>query len=59
MTSDMWRCRFMAKSDNQPVSHEQIIALLQRFNGAKFDFIKIENLCTFDGKPGYSLGQGQ
>ena len=23
------------------------------------DFIKIENLCTFDGVPGFSLAQGQ
>jgi isocitrate dehydrogenase len=58
-TSDMWRCRFMAKADNAAVSHDQIIGLLQRFNGAKIDFIKTENLCTFDGKAGYSLGQGQ
>src|SRR5689334_3681194 len=40
MTSDMWRCRFMAKNDNQAVSHTQIIGLLERFNGAKLDFIK-------------------
>ena len=26
---------------------------------AGLDFIKTENLCTFDGEPGFSLGQGQ
>jgi isocitrate dehydrogenase len=26
---------------------------------AGFDFIKTENLYTFDGEAGYSLGQGQ
>jgi isocitrate dehydrogenase len=26
---------------------------------AGFDVVKTENLYTFDGKPGYSLSQGQ
>ena len=28
-------------------------------NGAGFDIIKSENLCTFNGERSYSLGQGQ
>ena len=36
-----------------------MIALLGRIAGAGLDFIKTENLCNFDGEPGYSLGQGQ
>jgi isocitrate dehydrogenase len=59
VTSDSWRCRFMSAFDHAPISHEQIIDLLKRFSDAKFDFIKTENLCNFDGKAGYSLGQGQ
>ena len=57
--TDHWRCRFMAESDGGTVSHAQIIALLGRVHEAGFDFIKTEHLCTFDGQPGYSLGQGQ
>ncbi len=34
-------------------------ALLSRALDAKIDVIKTENLYDFDGKPGYSLGQGQ
>ncbi len=58
--TDHWRCRFQASGDGEaPTSHAAIAALLQRFADAKIDFIKTEHLCTFDGKPGYSLGQGQ
>ncbi|MBX5490650.1 MAG: NADP-dependent isocitrate dehydrogenase [Chloroflexi bacterium] len=57
---DHWRCRFQPPGDpNREVTHQQIIALLQRVHDAGFDFIKTENLCNFDGQPGYSLGQGQ
>lgn len=56
--TDHWRCRFLAE-DGGPVSHSQIIALLQRVMDAGLDFIKTENLCTFDGEKGYSLGQGE
>ena len=54
---DHWRCRFMRERSGG-ITHAQIIALLQRVSGAGFDFIKTENLCNFDGEPGYSLGQG-
>jgi len=58
--TDHWRCRFQASGDGgAPTSHAAIAALLQRFAEAKIDFIKTEHLCTFDGKPGYSLGQGE
>ncbi|MBL8163827.1 MAG: NADP-dependent isocitrate dehydrogenase [Anaerolineae bacterium] len=54
---DHWRCRF--ESTTGALSHAQIVRLLDRVANAGFDFIKTENLCTFDGQPGYSLGQGQ
>ncbi len=57
--SDHWRCRFMSRNDGAIVSHAQIIALLQRVADAGYDFIKTENLCNFDGQPGYSLSQGE
>jgi isocitrate dehydrogenase len=57
-TVDHWRCRYQPQN-GATVSHEQIIALLQKFNEAGFDFIKTENLYTFDGKSGFSLSYGQ
>ncbi len=56
--TDHWRCRFML-SDGVQASHRQVISLLQGVEAAGFDFIKTENLYTFDGEPGFSLGQGQ
>ncbi len=55
--TDHWRCRFMG--DSAPVPHSTLISLLQNLSTAEIDFIKTENLCTFNGVPGYSLGQGQ
>jgi isocitrate dehydrogenase len=57
--TDHWRCRFMANTATGVISHQQIIALLQRVTHAGLDFIKCENLCTFDGVAGFTLGQGQ
>ncbi len=59
--TDHWRCRFErpAGHGQHAITHTQITALLARIADTRIDFIKIENLCTFDGKPGYSLGQGQ
>lgn len=55
--TDHWRCRFMAA--NGEAAHRQIVTLLDRVDATGLDFIKTENLCTFDGEPGFSLGQGQ
>ena len=59
--TDHWRCRFErpAGHGQHAITHTQITNLLARIAATGIDFIKIENLCTFDGKPGYSLGQGQ
>jgi isocitrate dehydrogenase len=56
---DHWRCRFQAPQTGQPVAHEDLVALLGRLVGAGLPFIKTEGLYTFDGEPGFSLGQGQ
>ncbi len=58
-TIDQYIGRFMSKTAGTPISHQDIIELLQRANHAKLDVIKTENLCNFDGQPGYSLSQGQ
>ena len=57
--TDHWRCRFLSPQAGQTITHAQIIALLGRIADAGLDFIKCENLCNFDGKPGFALGQGQ
>jgi len=57
--TDHWRCRFMSQSRGEAITHAQVIALLQHIANAGFDFIKTENLYNFDGKIGYSLGQGE
>ncbi|TMC22322.1 MAG: NADP-dependent isocitrate dehydrogenase [Chloroflexi bacterium] len=56
--TDHWRCRFMAPDHSSKVTHAQVVSLLQRVQEAGYDFIKTENLYTFDGKPGYSTVQG-
>jgi isocitrate dehydrogenase len=55
--SDHWRCRFVSEQEGVAVRHEQIAQLLSRFAAAGLDFIQTENLCNFDGKPGYSHAQ--
>jgi isocitrate dehydrogenase len=57
---DHWRMRFRNGSKDEPIIHHQdVINLQQRLLGAGLDFIKTEHLCNFDGKPGYSAGQGE
>ncbi len=56
---DHWRCRFTASNDTAPVTHEQIIHLLQSISKAGLDFIKTENLYSFDGVRGFTVAQGQ
>ena len=56
---DHWRCRFMIGNSRDNTDHADIVALLAQIAAAGFDFIKVENLYTFDGEAGYSLGQGQ
>lgn len=56
---DHWRCRFMAENEGDTITHQQVIDLQKRVMDGGFDFIKTEHLCTFDGEPGFSLGQGQ
>ena len=53
---DHWAARWEA---NGETSHQKVIGLLNRLDGAGIDFVKTEHLYTFDGEPGFSLGQGQ
>ena len=56
--TDHWRCRFKAKEGVQ-INHPAIIQLLSRAVDNGIDVIKTENLYNFNGKPAFSLGQGQ
>lgn len=55
---DHWRCRYDSSVEGKTISHEQIIQILSEIKKAGFDFIKTENLYTFDGEPGFSAAQG-
>lgn len=56
--TDHWRCRF--KPEVAGVLSNKHIAFLLAHSAEKgIDVVKTENLYSFDGKPAYSLGQGQ
>jgi isocitrate dehydrogenase len=64
--TDHWRCRFVdinSKIDGEKmynqVDFEKIIALQSSLHNEGFQIIKTENLYEFDGKRGFSLGQGE
>ena len=65
--TDHWRCRFVgtdakinqAQPDYASIEFEQVVALLSRLNHLDFEVIKTENLYKFNGKRGFSLGQGE
>jgi isocitrate dehydrogenase len=56
--TDHWRCRFISEG-NGLVDKLEIISLLSQSYKKDLDVIKTENLYKFDGKPAFSLGQGQ
>jgi isocitrate dehydrogenase len=56
--TDHWRCRFKPL-ENAEINKSNIIELLKNALIENIDSIKTENLYSFDGKAGYSLGQGQ
>ncbi|MEX2513003.1 MAG: NADP-dependent isocitrate dehydrogenase [Cyclobacteriaceae bacterium] len=56
--SDHWRIRFF-NADESIIGHSQIIDVLNQIKELGFDFIKTENLYTFNGERGFSLAQGE
>jgi isocitrate dehydrogenase len=56
--TDHWRCRFLPPQPS-PISPRDVVSLLGRIAEAGIEFVKTEHLYFFDGKPGFSLGQGQ
>ncbi|MFK7790116.1 MAG: NADP-dependent isocitrate dehydrogenase [Phycisphaeraceae bacterium] len=57
--TDHWRCRFMPTTQNMPMTQAKLLDLLRMLHEGKANIIKMENLYTFDGQAGYSLGQGE
>ncbi len=57
--TDHWRAGFLSEQGGGAVKHAQIVGLLNRLQAAGLDFIKIENLYTFDGQKGYVASQGE
>jgi isocitrate dehydrogenase len=55
--TDHWRLRFKS-TGKTPMTHAHIIAQLQSIADAGIDFVKTEQLYTFDGKDGYAAAQG-
>ncbi|MBX9734411.1 MAG: NADP-dependent isocitrate dehydrogenase [Chitinophagaceae bacterium] len=56
--TDHWRCRFKPTQGTQ-INKQTIIQLLGNAEAQGIDVVKTENLYAFDGKQGFSLGQGQ
>jgi isocitrate dehydrogenase len=56
--TDHWRCRFKP-NEGAAITKNSIVELLNNAINQNIDSIKTENLYAFDGKAGYSLGQGQ
>ena len=56
--TDHWRCRFKPAARDH-ITKQNIIELMAKAASHDIDIIKTENLYAFDGKPAFSLGQGQ
>lgn len=56
--TDHWRCRF-ENLEGEIIEKKHILSLLQRADERFIDTIKTENLYSFEGRPAFSLGQGQ
>lgn len=56
--TDHWRCRFESK-DGKQLIHKDLWHTLNAVTDSDLEVIKTELLYSFDGQPGYSLGQGQ
>jgi isocitrate dehydrogenase len=56
--TDSFRCRFVA-NPGPAATPKQVIALQERVIGLGFEVAMTENLRNYDGKPGFTLAQGQ
>jgi isocitrate dehydrogenase len=56
--TDRYRARFLPV-EGKAVTLKDVAALMSRAAEAGVDFLKVETLYKFDGKPGYSASQGE
>ena len=56
VTTDWWRCRFRMEN---PVTNGDIRKVLSNMEDAGIDWVKVENLYTYDGEQGFSQIQGE
>ncbi len=58
--SDTFRARFkLPDGSGKIITHEDVIKVLKRVGFQGLEFLKVELLYNFDGKPGFTRGQGQ
>jgi len=57
--TDNFRCRFQPDDTNASITQDQVLALMGKVSTGGYDIVKIETLRNYDGKPGYTLAQGQ
>ncbi|MEZ5962719.1 MAG: NADP-dependent isocitrate dehydrogenase [Planctomycetota bacterium] len=53
LCTDQWRCRFV-RPEGGDVTHDDVLALLAALRHSGLDFVKTEQLYTFDGERGYA-----
>src|SRR5579862_1205833 len=51
---DQWRLRFMHKDRKSPVTHPEILKMLQQVHDKGYDVIGTEHLYLFEGTPAFS-----
>ncbi len=56
--TDHWRCRFKSP-ELKPSEFQDVLNLMFKLSLIGYPSIKMEILYTFDGVPGFTLGQGQ
>ncbi len=56
--ADNWRLRFMT-DNGEHIKTSQVIALMTRMNEADLNFTKSVMLHNYDGKPGFTVAQGE
>ena len=56
IVTDLWRCRYYG---DDVLANEQVRALQENIEKSGLDWVKVENLYTFDDEKGFSLLQGE
>jgi isocitrate dehydrogenase len=57
--TDSFRCRYTAGQAGSMITPRHVIKLLESAAAAGLEVVKTESLRNFDGKPGYTLSQGE